>query len=561
MRTTKVRGKEFGKSGIKLIFACGVLWGMMLSGVGAAAQADVNRHPVVVGYYPYYAPSRLPIANIQYDALTDINYFGMKVTLDGALDSSNIRFADQALMVSLAHGQGVRVSISVIGFDEVFGQMAADAGARRNFITNITQYCRDYDLDGVDLDWELAFSSTEKDNYSLLVQELSASLRPLELLLTVAVYPLGSDIRPWAIEYVDWLNIMVYNFAWPHSTYANAVQSLDHWEAYGCPREKEVLGIPFYGKDDTSSYSYKYIMDTYNPDPNVDIVGGIGFNGIDTIRKKTDLAVSGGYGGVMIWELAHDTQDATSLLTAIDAEADAALQESFTKVMLPSSGLTATASSTHSYYGGGVDSPQLAVNGSGMISAEGHAYSYGSWLSATPDDVNGWFVVDLGTTERMHSMKIWNLNEGWSWNVYGFKQTQVYVSTKPTPGSPVDNPSNWRLVTTTTLTQAPGVSGYDTPDVVDLTGQVARHVGLVVQNTYRASWAAHHAGLSEVQFFRVGLRGDLDLDQDVDLIDLEILLDNWLETGDNVTGDINFDGVVNIFDWNIFAQEWLLGTN
>ncbi|MCP4707547.1 MAG: hypothetical protein GY869_02890 [Planctomycetes bacterium] len=538
-----------------------VLWGLILSGVGSGAEAEVNRHPVVVGYYPYYAPSRLAISSIQYGALTDINYFGMKVYANGDLDSSNIRFGDQALLVSLAHGQGVRVSISVIGFDAVFGQMAASAAARANFISNITQYCLTYNLDGVDLDWELAFSAEAKDNYSLLVQELSASLKPLGLLLTVAVYPLGSDIRAWAIEYVDWLNIMVYNFAWPHSTYANAVQSLDHWEAYGCPREKEVLGIPFYGKDDTSSYSYKYIMDNYNPDPNVDIVDGIGFNGIDTVRQKTDLAVSGGYGGVMIWELAHDTQDGRSLLTAIDAEVDEVLLESFTKAMLPPSGLTATASSTHNYYGGGVDSPQLAVNGSGMISAEGHAYSYGSWISATPDDVNGWFVVDLGVTERMHSMKIWNLNEGWSWNVYGFKQTQVYVSTAATPGNPVNNPLSWQLVSSPILTKGPGVSGYATPDIIDMAAHPARHVGLVVQSTHRASWAAHHAGLSEVQFFRVGLRGDLDLDQDVDLFDLNILLDNYLATGNNIAGDLNFDGIVNIIDLNKFAQEWLLGSN
>ena len=43
------------------------------------------------------------------------------------------------------------------------------------------------------------------------------------------------------------------------------------------------------------------------------------FNGIDTIRKKTAFARSQGLGGVMIWNLGQDTDDASSLLRAIHA--------------------------------------------------------------------------------------------------------------------------------------------------------------------------------------------------------------------------------------------------
>ena len=43
------------------------------------------------------------------------------------------------------------------------------------------------------------------------------------------------------------------------------------------------------------------------------------YNGIETIRKKTRLALQRG-GGVMIWDLAQDSNGDTSLLTAIHKE-------------------------------------------------------------------------------------------------------------------------------------------------------------------------------------------------------------------------------------------------
>ena len=58
-------------------------------------------------------------------------------------------------------------------------------------------------------------------------------------------------------------------------------------------------------------------MDTYSPEPDVDEVNNIYFNGIDTIKQKTTYVVENGYGGIMIWEVGQDTTDETSLLKAI----------------------------------------------------------------------------------------------------------------------------------------------------------------------------------------------------------------------------------------------------
>ena len=53
--------------------------------------------------------------------------------------------------------------------------------------------------------------------------------------------------------------------------------------------------------------------------PNADISDGYHYNGLATIRQKTDLAITRA-GGIMMWELSQDTFDpATSLLFAIDS--------------------------------------------------------------------------------------------------------------------------------------------------------------------------------------------------------------------------------------------------
>lgn len=531
--------------------------GVILSGGFEVYGTSFNRNPVVVGYYPYYAPSRLAINDIQYEALTHINYFSLNVYANGALDVSHIRFSDQAQLVNLAHSHGVEVLICVTGFSEAFSLMMANPAARAIFVSNVTQYCLDYNLDGVDLDFEVAFSDDDRDNFSEMVYELHESLKPYGLLLTIAVYPIGNsnvDIRPWAIEYVDWLNIMVYNFGYPHSTFVHAMRSLNYWEDYGTPREKEVLGIPFYGKDiDNTAYSYRTIMSLYNPPPDVDEIAGISFNGINTVKEKTNYGINTGCAGVMIWELSHDTQDSTSLLNAIDEEVGEVIDASFDKVLIRPSKLTATSSTGHSTY----PDPQVVVDGTGMVSLMEHSYSRGSWFT-TEDDPDRWIVVDLGGRHILEEVHVWNANEGWGWHLIGFNETAFYVADMVNPGNPVDNPENWTHVTTAVLTEALGAAGYDSPDIVDMFGFAGTHAALrCVQPTMQ--YSDLRAGLSELQFYRVALRADLDDDDDVDVFDLGILADDWLGAGEGLGGDANRDGEVDMADLGIFDEEWLLG--
>src|SRR5690606_16668941 len=98
----------------------------------------------------------------------------------------------------------------------------------------------------------------------------------------------------------------------------------------GLPKEKLVLGVPFYGYgfgSYKSDYTYASILTEFGFDAaNHDLIGTacagcdyITYNGAATINAKTRLGIEEG-AGVMIWELSQDVAGANSLLKVIDDE-------------------------------------------------------------------------------------------------------------------------------------------------------------------------------------------------------------------------------------------------
>ena len=282
--------------------------------------ASITKIPVL-GCYPGYAAYDFPVDNIRYDKLTHISYFSLMPLANGDLDISEVDVTDLEDLVARADANDVNTLITVGGWGRstYFATMAAGPRARANFATKLLQYCLEYSLDGADLDWEPVSTVRDRTHYSLLVERVHEEFEPFGLSLSISVSSYGQEIMPEAIDFVDSLNVMAYDGTPPyHSTFDFAVSALDHWEDYGAPREKLTLGLPFYGKnEDGTGYAYHDIFDAYHPGPDTDFIGGIGFNGINTIKDKTVYAVNNGYRGIMIWEISQDTTDGSSLLTAV----------------------------------------------------------------------------------------------------------------------------------------------------------------------------------------------------------------------------------------------------
>jgi GH18 family chitinase len=266
------------------------------------------------------------VDDVDFTRLTHVNYaFALPTAQGGLLPVEDL--AKLRSLVTRAHQRGVRVLISIGGWndgdDRAFTALAAAAAGRRAFTDAVAAFVAEHELDGADIDWEYP-EPEESGSYAALIHDLSVRLHPAGKLLTAAVTASSwgsGGIAPTTFADFDWLGVMAYdggNSA-DHSPYSYAVSGLDYWAGRGLPREKTVLGVPFYSRPGWRSYAW--LVQNYPEAPYRDEVGGEHYNGIDTARRKACLAQERAW-GVMMWELSQDTHDSTSLLAAIFSALD-----------------------------------------------------------------------------------------------------------------------------------------------------------------------------------------------------------------------------------------------
>lgn len=281
----------------------------------------------VVGYSANWVGSA---EQINYDHLTNIVYAFAIPDSNGNIISMDNSAKLQAI-VNYGHAKGIKISLAVGGWsyngvelDPTFESLGGNAGARTNLVNNLINLVNQYNLDGIDVDWEYPNNA---GNYTALMAELGNALKSRGKLLSAAVGASawsGDAVSADVISRVDFLNIMAYDgdAGAGHSPYSYAVSALDYWIGQrGLPAAKANLGVPFYARPSWSAYN---TLVAQNPSvvPNADYYNGDYYNGIPTIKAKTTLAMQRA-GGIMIWELSQDTSDATSLLSAIWSVASA----------------------------------------------------------------------------------------------------------------------------------------------------------------------------------------------------------------------------------------------
>ena len=272
----------------------------------------------IVGYAPSWS---IVESTIQYSKLTHINYAFVLPNSDGSLGGVENSGTLQTI-VTHAHQNGVKVVVSIGGWndgnDSNFVSLASTSAGRTKFTNAVISLTDQYNLDGIDIDWEYPDPDTaESTNYSLLMSSLSSAMHTRGKILTAAVVGdgyTGNGIKNEVFGYVDFLNLMAYDANnGDHSPYSYAVESINYWAGRGLAASKIVLGVPYYAHPSWAAYNTKVSQNSANACRDTD--GSDYWNGIPTIRKKAQLARS--YGGIMTWELSQDTTGATSLVTAM----------------------------------------------------------------------------------------------------------------------------------------------------------------------------------------------------------------------------------------------------
>jgi chitinase len=286
----------------------------------------------VIGYLP---GARVDTTTIPFNRLTHINFsFAIPAKNGGGLDA--LRNWDKLIeLEKKAHRNNVKVFISIGGWsvgdgggdDSRFHRLAASQEERNHFVSNTMELVRRYNLDGVDMDWEYPdIENRSAEDNVLLMKQLADSLHTAGKELTAAVVHYGNQgegVKNEIFAIVDWLNLMAYDddkgLPIPHAPYSLAEKSINYWvKQRGLPPEKTVLGLPFYGKPSSNKYTRYNDLVNNGADPFGDnYKDSVFYNGINTIKKKTQLAKKEKLAGVMIWEISQDTNDDRSLLKAI----------------------------------------------------------------------------------------------------------------------------------------------------------------------------------------------------------------------------------------------------
>jgi chitinase len=321
---------------------------------------------VVIGYYPSWEKDTFDSSKIQYKYLTHLAHAFTKPDSEGNLIVEDDYVYPE--LVETAHANNVKVIMSIGGWEncEGFPGMASTAANRERFINQVIEFCLTNNYDGVDIDWEYPSNPEEKQDFVYLAKELSAALKEQNppLLLTMAT-PAGDYWAKWinfeeVMEYFDYVGCMTYDFHGEWSDHSghnsplytcnndpcgSADESYEYYLSRQVPKEKLLLGIPFYGRSfdcsglyqrfqKSQQYGYKEILNLINAGwsrvwddcakapyiQNSERAEIVCFDDEQSVALKCRYVKEKEVAGVIIWEISEDYYLGSSLLLEVVGE-------------------------------------------------------------------------------------------------------------------------------------------------------------------------------------------------------------------------------------------------
>ncbi|KAG1744073.1 glycoside hydrolase family 18 protein [Suillus paluster] len=257
-----------------------------LSAVGASTPAARSTTPVVATWYAgWHATVGFPLSSVSWEKYNTLYYSFAETTSDVtrlSLDGSDGDLLPQ--FVSEAHAHGVKAHIAVGGWTGSvwFSSDLATAENRTAFVKTVADFALQYDLDGINFDWESpnnqgigcnTISVKDTANFLVFLEELRKNPVGAKLTLSAAVgltpffdatgKPL-TDVTGFAkvLDYVAVMNYDVWGSWFPtvgpnaplNDTCASsanqqgsAVSSVKAWTDAGMPANQIVLGVASYG--------------------------------------------------------------------------------------------------------------------------------------------------------------------------------------------------------------------------------------------------------------------------------------------------------------------------
>ena len=315
------------------------IWLLALVGLMCGLQVQAQKASRVVVAYVTSWTDEVPDPHV----MTHINYaFGH---VNDSFNGVRIDNPERLKMLVGLKQQNPRLKVllSIGGWGSGrFSEMAASKENRELFATDCKRVVEEYGLDGIDIDWEyptqnsagISSSPDDTANLTLLMNDLRKSIGSGKLLTAATVSDAQYiDFRS-CIDYLDMVNVMAYDMNEGDCTHHAALYSSDisgnctsnraveaHLKA-GVPKEKLVLGVPFYGKGHREDEGIKAFLKTgvlpegykqhWSEDSQVPYIVNAeglfvwGYENVKSLSAKCQYILDHNLRGGMYWDYASD---------------------------------------------------------------------------------------------------------------------------------------------------------------------------------------------------------------------------------------------------------------
>lgn len=293
--------------------------------------------------YAWEADGPLPPA----DMVTAINYLAAipNQTRDGVQINNEPRLRQILALKKDNPALKVILSMGGAGAESGWAEMTGNDSLRLAFAADCKRLVDEYNLDGVDFDWEFPANDKERADYIRLFSDVRDALgRDKVVSAAAGFFGNGFDLRE-AMKYLDYINLMTYDMGWQAPYHHTALrrselagvstieESIDSFLSKGLEYKDMVLGLAFYGRGDAKNFKgWTDYRDIVNRDLAaegmemrwdsvacvpyiVDSLGTliVGYDNPQSLKIKCDLIKEKGMRGGMYWrtELDDDSLNLT----------------------------------------------------------------------------------------------------------------------------------------------------------------------------------------------------------------------------------------------------------
>ncbi len=206
----------------------------------------------VMAYYvpeKDYQPEKLPLEQLTHIIFSFTNVIDGEMKFRNEDNGAKLR----ALIAQREKHPHLKVMIACGGWGaDGFSDMSHTAENRKKFVQSVVAFNKEYQLDGLDVDWEypaIPAAGTgarpeDKQNFTLLMKELREALDTLDREQTLTFASAGW--KPYyknieldeVMKHVDYMNVMTYDQIGSTSPFTG------HHTALGLIEEKHVQGTP-----------------------------------------------------------------------------------------------------------------------------------------------------------------------------------------------------------------------------------------------------------------------------------------------------------------------------